>query len=207
MTDYLELLLARRENGEEVHEALKLDAADDGFPAKKRARAGQTAAQSGPGQGLGQAPVRRGAGAASSPLAEETPTPRLAAGWTESVPETERTGADGDMPPLLHPKQDVMPFARETLERPDREGAQYMRKLLTPPEELPGQGGEVNRPAGGAAALERRLTERSLSSAPAAARTVFAPEAEPATPAADWEEFDRRVERDARRYDGGMGLY
>ena len=62
-------------------------------------------------------------------------------------------------------------------------------------------------PAAGAAALERRLTEQSLAAAAAPARTLFVPETDAAGSAADWDEFDRRLERDARRYDGGMGIY
>lgn len=61
--------------------------------------------------------------------------------------------------------------------------------------------------AGGAAGLARRLARASLASAAAPARAAFdAPEPVPSE-GMDWEEFDRRLERDARRYDGGMGMY
>lgn len=69
-----------------------------------------------------------------------------------------------------------------------------------------GRTAALARETGGAAGLARRLSEAALSEA-APARTVFAAEMINASPAGDWEEFDRRLERDARRYDGGMGIY
>ena len=59
----------------------------------------------------------------------------------------------------------------------------------------------------GASALERRL---SRSAAPAAAVTRIVErsgQAEDAPGTAALDEWDRRLERDARRYDGGMFLY
>lgn len=58
----------------------------------------------------------------------------------------------------------------------------------------------------GAAGLARRLAQAALATPPEAARTLFAVE-EKSAPSAGWEEFDRRLERDARRYDGGIELY
>lgn len=60
----------------------------------------------------------------------------------------------------------------------------------------------------GAAGLARRLTQAALAAPPETARTLFAAEpGEKTAPSAGWEEFDRRLERDARRYDGGIELY
>lgn len=60
--------------------------------------------------------------------------------------------------------------------------------------------------SGSAAGLARRLAQAALATPPEAARTLFAVE-EKSAPSAGWEEFDRRLERDARRYDGGIELY
>lgn len=59
----------------------------------------------------------------------------------------------------------------------------------------------------GAAALERQLSRSAAPAAPVTRIVERSGQAEDAPGTAALDEWDRRLERDARRYDGGMFLY
>lgn len=61
--------------------------------------------------------------------------------------------------------------------------------------------------AAGSAALPRRLSDAALAVPPPPAQSFLALDSDQLSPSADWDEFDRRLERDARRYDGGVHLF
>lgn len=114
------------------------------------------------------------------------------------------TAGKRPLPPS--PRQSGVPPARAAEEMPDALAGEWTAMVLS----QPGSGGHYAGAAPGesAAALERRLAR-------SAARTAGQPpradieRAEHADKAAglDLEELDRRVRRDARRYDGGLTAY
>lgn len=212
MTDYLELLLERREEEEEEQDVLRLGG-EETFPGKRAAA------------GDGAAPAADGGDADAPPVAEEWQPEGLGAQQLQEGPAAQQA-QDG---PVTEQMRDG-PGAKWMRDDPGTEwmqagqGTRWVRA-----DRKTGQGAETAAEAGtqrpmerfspmlpaagkafsaaGAAALERRLAEQSLAASAPPARTVFVREADGAGPAAGWDEFDRRVERDARRYDGGVGLY
>lgn len=181
MTDYLELLLARRQKEEEEERiVLTLGAEETAFLRREKQRGAEEAPE---------APHEIGADTAG--LAARV--------WrqTEGLMDAPRRKFAGeDLEQALSRAVDALPERTE-----DRTRVHGEAELSA----LPAQDAAFPLSAG-AAGLEQRLSQAALAAA-APARAVFREEAEGTPPPADWEEFDRRLERDARRYDGGLGMY
>lgn len=207
MKDYLELLLARRQ--EEDEETLTLAVREpEELPVRRSTRsaaprepeAAEGLPESGPAGLTGPAapeavavsgpgPVTPG----SAAVAGSGPR-RLSAGWVLLEEQLERAadaldrvrGNTGDAP------------------APEGEAVRFSRA----PEESAGRTGR--RPGdldAGAAGLARRLARTALASAPPPVPDLSGGMVQDAPASDGWAEFDRRLERDARRYDGGMGMY
>lgn len=207
MTDYLELLLERRQEEDEERESLRLGAEGKGsFSRRSRTVRGEsperpggagtnllgTAADMGADMPPFSGPALPQAGGIGAALRRKT-------AWDEPEQAPEQTleqtlGRTLGRTPGWTPGR-----AADALGEAERDGPRHGLSGLS-------EAGTVS-PSGGAAGLARRLSHAALASAAAPARTVFDSVAEEGTPAADWEEFDRRLERDARRYDGGMGIF
>lgn len=184
MTDYLELLLERRQReDEEDRWALTLGPEERAFPGKRESKgtgAGPEPSTESGAQGwvadMDHGPVRAGAAGpgftASKPRAETAG--ELLVRRLELVQDALAGRAEGQAPAV-----------------PDISGLPPMRGTAS----AAGEG------------LARRLARISLASTPAPARVLFDGDAGPAPAAGDWEAFDQQLERDARRYDGGLGLY
>lgn len=191
MTDYLELLLKLAEeeeraeapalpDGEALPEGIRQAGRDEG-PEPAQAGAPTTEWTDGGGRmGISAAaPGRRGMGpgAEESKMAERSALRAGAAG----AEDAERAASED-------------PFA-------EQDGGQTAFA-----EELLARLGTARAP-GSAGALERRLARFGSAVPPAAGAVRREQEADGAGEGPDLEELDRRLERDARRYDGGMGLY
>lgn len=190
MTDYLEPLLEQRDEDGEEGEAPALD---ETFPRKWRARA--------------------------APEGPDGPVPSAAPGGYAAAFSAEDGGAAETWEGLSAP--DPLSPAEE------RAGASAAL-AQTPAEETPRRGADTSGPEGGrggsgaaglsdalresggaggaASSLLRRLRAAAPEALPARRAAVFQEEPVSA-PEADWEAFDRRLERDARRYDGGLEPY
>lgn len=184
MTDYLELLLERRQKEEDENwDVPALGPEDEAFPRKRESKgtgAGPEPSTESGAQGwvadMDHGSVRAGAAGpsftASKPRAETTG--ELLVRRLELAQDALAGRAEGQAPAV-----------------PDISGLPPMRGTAS----AAGEG------------LARRLARMSLVSAPAPARVLFDGDAGPAPAAGDWEAFDQQLERDARRYDGGLGLY
>lgn len=195
MTDYLELLLERWQEDEENRESLALGPEGGTFPGEKGPKesgedlepsvGGRTRTE----QGAVDPMASAGAGAP----ALRSAAPRPIGPGDVGRPRRPRTAGA-----LLEQR---LQLVRDALAGGAEGPAPAVSERSAP---LP-----VRRTAltAGAEGLSRRLAQASLASAAAPARVVFDgdPGADPA--AADWEAFDRLLERDARRYDGGLGPY
>ena len=182
MTDYLELLLERRRDEDEEQDVLRLGA-EEGFPGK-RGRKKPEEDLGGPGRdgsALSGSAADRLTGRADSPADFAAPVPPADAGPGDAV--RRKTG-------------------RAALDRAVEQADALDGGETGQAGPLPAADGWT----GGAAGLAGRLSQAALSAA-APARTVFESTEDTASAGADWEEFDRRLERDARRYDGGLGIY
>lgn len=239
MTDYLELLLERRQEEDEERESLRLGAEGKGsFSRRSRTVRGEsperpggagtnllgTAADmgadmppfSGPALpqagGIGAALRRKTAWDEPEQAPEQTLEQTLGRtlgrtpGWTPGraadaldAPEAEGIGDAPRRKTAWDALEQALGRIADALGEAERDGPRHGLSGLS-------EAGTVS-PSGGAAGLARRLSHAALASAAAPARTVFDSVAEEGTPAADWEEFDRRLERDARRYDGGIGIF
>ena len=190
MTDYLELLLERRREEEEEQDVPRLDAEAAVFPGKRGREKPEGASGSSGGSrwaSLETRPDKREVSgmedSAAAVLAE------TAGAW--AAPRRESDGA------VLEQALGRAVDAMDTAGRGAARGTAGLSRL--PGRALP--------PSGGAAALAVRLSQAALASAAPAVRAVFDTVEEAPSPGTDWEEFDRRLERDARRYDGGLGMY
>lgn len=190
MTDYLELLLERRREEDEEQDVLRLGAG------------GETAASS-------QKPERR----------EEAPSPegRVENGNVLDMPEgrqylpeaaadrlRQTTGPEAFDAPVLPETAGPGPAPRRKTAGAALDQAVEQAKdvLGAGRQAAPLPAGE----GGGAEGLARRLAQAALAAA-APVRTAFQSVEDGPPAGTDWEEFDRRLERDARRYDGGLGIY
>ena len=206
MTDYLELLLERRREEDEEKESLRLGAEEAAVvPPKSTAESGpdiprqvRTGWEGRPELSVGREPYLPGAAIGRRTAG----TPGLfgailtQAGEIGAAPRG-RTAAARDA------LEEALGRAEDVLGGPEGDGRGQ-----------PGLSGlsarDAGVPSGGAAALARRLSRAAASEpgvVPAARRAVFDEGTRESAPGADWEEFDRRLERDARRYDGGMWVY
>lgn len=209
MTDYLELLLERRREEDEERESLRLGAEEEGaFSLRGRTGRGENPEQPG-GTGtnlLETAADTRGRAAEMLPFAGA------------DLPETGEIGAVPRGKTALDALEQALSRAVDALGGAEEDGLRPGLPELSgedavypsdreagAAQRLSGEGAAF--PSGGAAGLARRLSQAALASAAAPARTVFDAGTEEGPPTADWEEFDRRLERDARRYDGGIGIF
>lgn len=205
MTDYLELLLERRREEDEEKESLRLDAEEAAVFAQKGA-------------------AKNGQDTPRQDRTEWEGLPKLSGGWGTYLPGTAmgergtetpqrfgtalaRAGEAGSAPrrgtaTAWNALEEALGRVGDTLGGAE---AERRRSALFG---LPG--GDAGLPSGGAAELAGRLSWAALASAaavPVTRRAVFDEGTREGVPTADWEEFDRRLERDARRYDGGLGVY
>lgn len=196
MTDYLELLLERRqEEDEEDREVLTLGPENEAFPRKREPR--------GTGEDLeapSESQTRKEREPAGPMAAAQAGAPALRSAaprpnGSGSGVTRRRPGTAGE---LLEQRLEL---AQDALAGRAEGPAPAVPESAGP---LPGRGTAL---AAGAEGLARRLAQMSLAATPAPARVVFDGDAGTDPAAADWEAFDRLLERDARRYDGGLGLY
>lgn len=224
MTDYLELLLERRqEEEEENREAPVLEPEGETFSGKRASKGAGKSPEPSPGGGArpGQGTVdHTGHVWSGPPVPESTAFRPAASGETgrprrpepavepleqrlEQVPDALAERAEGQTPAAPDPSG--LPPAQGPVS-----DASYLERLAQRTDSaIGGAEGPARRtdlPAG-AEGLARRLAQASLATAAAPARVVFDGDSGPAPAAVDWEAFDRQLERDARRYDGGLGLY
>lgn len=189
MTDYLEPLLEQRSEDGEEREVPALGA-EGTFPGKRRAQAAPAvpavpAASAAPG-GYAAAPA---AGGADVPGGLSVPRRRVPAGERAAASAVRMEASEKEAP-----DRGADTFAPEG-GRGQRTAAELSAAL------------RENGGTGGAASLLRRLRAASLPEGLSARRAEVFREESVRAPEADWEEFDRRLERDARRYDGGMGIF
>lgn len=220
MTDYLELLLERwQEEEEENREAPVLEPEGGNFSGNRAPKGAGEGLEPSPGDGAraGQGTVNHTGHVWSGPPVPESTASRPAASGETDRPRQPETAGE-----LLEQRLEQVPdvLAGRAPAAPDPSGlppaqgpvsdASYLERLAQRTDSaIGGAEGPARRtdlPAG-AEGLARRLAQASLATAAAPARVVFDGDSGTAPAAVDWEAFDRQLERDARRYDGGLGLY
>lgn len=195
MTDYLELLLERWQEEEENRRILALEPGGGTFPRKRNPKESGKDPEPFVGGGTrteqGTVDPMAPAAAGTSALRPAAPSP-MGPGVVGRPRRTETTGE------LLEQRLASTPDALAG-------GEEGPAPALSESTELP----PVRRtaPSVRAEGLTRRLAQASLASAAAPARVVFDGDSGADPAAADWEAFDRLLERDARRYDGGLRPY
>lgn len=197
MTDYLELLLERRREEEEEQDVPRLDA-EEAFPRKW--------GREKPKGGSGSSGRSRRASLETRPASLETrPDMREVSGMGAPAAAVLTETAGAWAAPRRESAGAVLEQALgRAVDAMDTAGRGAARGTAG----LSGLPGRAPEPApGGAAGLAVRLSQAALASAAPAVRAVFDTVEEAPSPGTDWEEFDRRLERDARRYDGGLGMY
>lgn len=218
MTDYLELLLERRqEEEEENREAPVLEPEGETFSGKRPSKGAVKSPEPSPGGGArpGQGTAGRRGHAWSGPPIPEASRP-AASGETvwprrpETAGELLEQRLEQVPDALTGRAQGQTPAAPEPSGLPPVSDASYLDRLAQGTgSAIGGAEGPARRTdfPGGAEGLARRLAQASLATAAAPARVVFDGDSGTAPAAVDWEAFDRQLERDARRYDGGLVLY
>lgn len=190
MTDYLELLLERRREEDEEQDVLRLDAEGETAVFSPRAKKREAAVspegsvENGiiPDMPEGRLYLPEAAAdrlrQTAAPEDFDAPAPRSPAG-PGTAPRRKTAGTALDR--AVEQAKDALGAGRQAAPLPAGEG-------------------------GGAEGLARRLSQAALAAA-APVRTAFQSVEDGPPAGTDWEEFDRRLERDARRYDGGLGIY
>ena len=229
MIDYLERLLERLQEDETIEQdVLRLDEESKPAPPPKR-RTGGGKAQSSPAEPprSGPAAPAAGSGQTMDAFPETTSAapgsaPAMDAFLqTASAAAAARAGAVSyPLPPHTLPggaadAPAARPPAGVSLVRTLDQVVDVLARTADPPPRTPGLPGSspewpASSPApsaAGSAALARRLSDAALAAPPPASRPLFALDSDQLPPSADWDEFDRRLERDARRYDGGVHLF
>ena len=195
MTDYLELLLERWQEDEENRESLALGPEEGTFHGEKSPK--KFGEDPEPSVG-GRTRTEQGAVDPMAPAGAGAPALRSATPRPIGPGDVGRPRRSGTAGALLEQR---LQLVRDALAGGAEGPAPAVSERSAP---MPVRRTDLTA---GAEGLSRRLAQVSLASAAAPARVVFdgGPGADPA--AADWEAFDRLLERDARRYDGGLGPY